>query len=130
MNVLPFASKDCQALQDIHARFGYRWPFPASTDNYYVVRDETGQILMAAGWKLTPEVTLLCDPDKSLHPLVKLKGIAMLHEKIGEILMLAGHTEAISFVAPELGSFARHLQREFNWQAEWPALRHHLRKEP
>ena len=80
---------------------------------------------MAAGWKMVPEITLICDPDKTLHPLIRLKGIAMLRDALRSKMLTSGQSvEAIAFVAPELRRFARHLQREFGFQAEWPAFRY------
>ena len=130
MIIRPLTTDDVKTLWEMHARFGYQWPLPEDTSNYEVVEDDSGKVIMAAGWKLTPEATLVCDPDKSLHPLVKLKGIAMLHEKLRGIIIQSGHPEVISFVAPELKRFSRHLQREFDWQPQWPAFRLLLRREP
>lgn len=113
-------------VRSLHRGIGYNREFLSLS--YEGVEDDSGKLIMAAGWKLTPEVTLLCDPSKSLHPMVKMKGIAMLHEKLRGIIIQSGHSEVISFVAPELNGFSRHLQREFDWQAEWPALRLHLRR--
>jgi hypothetical protein len=114
----------------MHARFGYQWPLPDDIHHHHVIEDDAGAVIMAGGYRLVPEVTMLCDPDKALHPLVKLKGMAMLHDKLRVIMASSGHSEAISFVAPELKRFSRHLQREFDWQEQWPAFRLLLRKEP
>lgn len=123
MTIRPYQPGDEPILRDIYARFGYKWDFPDDLSSYQVLCDDTGKILMAAGWRLVPEIGLLCDPDKAVHPLVKLKGIAMLHEKLRGIIRASGHKDAIAFVAPELKRFSRHLQRQFGWLAEWPALR-------
>jgi hypothetical protein len=119
-----FQPEDEKTLREIHARFGYRWPFPDDLGGYQVLTDDSGRILMAAGWKLIPEVTMLCDPDKSLHPLVKVKGISMLHDSLHGIITASGHREAICEVAPELErTFGRHLQRHWNWNKGWKLFR-------
>ena len=124
MKIRPYQKRDRLALKRLHARFGYRWPVPRAFRGYRVLADDQGRILMAAGWRMVPEVTLICDPDRAMHPLVRLKGIAMLRDSLRSKMLASGQpVEAIAFVAPELKRFSRHLQREFGFQAEWPAFR-------
>ena len=121
-----FRPEDEPELREIHQRFGYKWPFPENISSYQVVCDDSGRILMAAGYRMVPEVTLLCDPDETVHPLVKFKGISILHDAIRAKLTSSGQPcEAIAFIAPELKRFLRHLQRHWTaWRQEWPCLRY------
>jgi hypothetical protein len=119
MKVRPFEPDDEPILREIHDRSGYDFPFPENLKDYFVVIDDAGCPIMAAGSKLVPEVTLLCAPGGSTHPLVKLKAISLIHEKLRDSLKSQGHTQAFCFVPPELGSYRRHLQRHFNWKPTW-----------
>jgi hypothetical protein len=104
-------------LRDMHKRFGYTTPFPETLENYQVLEDDSGRVIAAAGWRMMPEVGMFCEPDKSLHPLVKLKGIAMLQSKLHDIITATGYHEAVAEVLPELeGHFGRHLQRHLGFQ--------------
>lgn len=123
MTIRDFEDEDEPVLRELYGRFGYKWDFPEDLSGFQVVTDDSGRILMAAGWKLVPEITMICEPDKTIHPLVKLQGIAMLHDKLRSIITASGFNEAMTFVDPVLGGFARHLQREFGWQADWPSFR-------
>jgi hypothetical protein len=124
VNVRPFLESDRAILAEIHAQAAYGFPFPENIEEYVVAADGAGFPVMAAGAKLIPEVTLICAPGGSTHPLIKLKAIALLHESIRDKLIAKGYSEAIATVPPNLVAYQRHLQRHFRWQHEsWPVFR-------
>lgn len=123
MNVRPFKIEDFAVLKEIYDRADYGFPFPDNLEDYWVVTDDAGCPIMAAGARLIPEVTLLCAPHGSTHALVKLKGISLLHEQLRDTLMAKGHKEAIASVPPHLVAYQRHLQRHFAWKESWPTFR-------
>lgn len=121
MKVRPYQPSDESILREIHG--DHDFPFPVNLEEYMVVVDDLGCPIMAAGAKLVPEITLLCDAEGSVHPLVKLKGISLLHEALSN--KLAGKfTEAHAFLEPSSEkAFGRHLQRLFHWQETWKCFR-------
>jgi hypothetical protein len=122
MIVRPYRPSDRRALKAIHERAEYGFPFPKSLRNYMVVCDDSGEPLMAAGYKITPEVLILCAPGGNSHPLVKLKAMALLHESLRGKLVKKGFHEANAFLAPKAEkSYGRHLRRHFGWQESWTA---------
>ena len=124
MNVRPFHPDDLSILREIYDRAEYGYPFPDDLSEYWVVADDTGCPIMAAGAKMVPELTLICAPGGSTHALVKFKGISLLHEKLRDILVSKGYTEAIASVPPQLErSYGRHLQRHFHWLLSWTTYR-------
>lgn len=123
MNFRDFRIDDEGKLREIHARAGYGNAFPVNIEDYIVAEDEFCVPLMAAGLRLVPEVTLICAPGGTTHPLVKLKGIALLHEALRDKLAGGNHTEAFSFVAPQVErAFGRHLVKHFGWQETWKSF--------
>jgi len=123
MKVRKYTPKDRKALKAIHKRAGYGFTFPKNLKSYYVVEDGTGEVIMAAGAALIPEITLICAPGGDTHPLLKLKGIALLHEELRGTLTRKGFHEAIASVPPSLVAYQRHLQRHFGWRESWKAFR-------
>jgi hypothetical protein len=124
MNVRPYQPEDEPILREIWQRASYGFPFPENIADYFVVTDDGGCPIMAAGAKLIPEVTLLCAPHGSTHPLVKLKGISLLHDAVRDRLVANGHSEALASVPPELErNYGRHLQRHFGWKESWKTYR-------
>lgn len=124
MIVRPFKMEDWPVLKDIYDHSGYDFPFPDNLEDYFVVVDDTDTPIMGAGAKLVPEVTLLCAPFGATHPLVKVKGIALLHDVLRDTLMAKGHKEAICSVPPKLeANYGRHLQRHFHWKESWKTFR-------
>jgi hypothetical protein len=120
MKVRPYQPKDEAILREFHVLRGYGDSFPTNIADFQVAVDEQDFPIMAAGTKLVPEVTLICTPSAELHPLVKLKGIAMLHEAIRCILSAGNHTEAFAFLAPSIEqAFGRHLVKHFGWRETW-----------
>jgi len=117
MTVRPFQPSDEAILREIHARHDF--PFPEHIQDFSVVVDDLGCPIMAAGYKLVPEVTLLCAQGGAVHPLVKMQAISLLHEKLRNKLG-ANYTEAHAFLEPNSEkAFGRHLQRLFNWRETW-----------
>ena len=113
--VRPYQSSDEESLRAMHA--GHEFSFPANIADYLVVVDDLGRPILAAGERLVPEITLLCAPEP--HPLVKLRGISLLHQGLRN--KLAGKfTEAHAFLEPgSERAFGRHLQRLFRWRETW-----------
>jgi hypothetical protein len=123
MKERPYRPEDREALLVIHAKNDYGFPFPEEDlDSYSVITDDDGKVIMAAGYKLVPEVTILCPQGGITHPAMKLKGIALLHEALRDRLVKKGHRRAFSFLAPKMErSFGRHLSRKFGWVPAWTA---------
>ena len=127
MNVRPFEIRDEAALLAIYSATDYHQkPLPDLTQTLLsrVVVDADDKPLMAAYMKLIPEGTLICQPGGSMHPLVKLSAIGMLHEVLRDDLVKMGYDEAIASIPPQLErNYARHLTRHLNWQESWKTYR-------
>lgn len=123
MNIRGFKPEDEVVLRDIHERRQDGSVFPKNIADYLVVTERDDAPLAAAGYKLIPEMTLICEPGNSVHALVKFKGIALLHQALRDKLLSCGHTEAIASVPPGLEAYRRHLQRHFGWRESWPTFR-------
>lgn len=127
MRVREYKSSDLPHLKKIHSQAGYDFPFPDFSSPYsghhFVVVNEEDVPIMAAAAKLVPEIFLFCAPGGSMHPQVKMQGIAMIHEALRDSLIVVGHDEAFCFVPPQLKAYMRHLQRKFQWQKTWAAFR-------
>lgn len=122
MNVRKCVPSDEPILREIHSQSGYDFPFPENLEDYFVATDDAGCPIMAAGYRLVPEVTLICAPKGSTHALVKLQGIRLLHEKLDGILSIKGFRQAFGFLDPlPERSFGRHLRRHFRWSKAWTA---------
>lgn len=128
MKVRPYKDSDLPYLLQIHSEAGYGFPFPDFSSPFMghvqVLVDTEDIPLMAVCAKLVPEITLLCAPHGTMHPLSKLKGIGLIHESMREVLTADGHDHAQAFVPPELEkNYARHLVRKFGWRKTWSAYR-------
>jgi hypothetical protein len=124
MNVRPYQPEDEPILREIWERAAYGDEFPDNLSDYFVVTDDGGCPIMAAGAKLIPEMTLICAPGGSTHALVKVRGLCLLHDQLRDTLAAKGYTEAIASVPPQLErSYGRHLQRHFRWLLSWTTYR-------
>jgi hypothetical protein len=126
MMVRPFQESDTFRLRVIYTSTDFhQLPFPDLGRQLVasVLTDEEDEPLMGAYVRLVPEATLICAPGGTLHPLVKLQGIKMLHENLRDVLVGMGYSEAIASVPPQLHGYRRHLQRHLNWQESWPTYR-------
>jgi hypothetical protein len=124
VNVRPYRPEDEPILREIYERAGYGQAFPENLAEYFIVTDDAGCPIMAAGYTLVPEITLICAPGGSTHPLVKLKGITLLHESVRDTLAAKGFKEAFASIPPQLErSYGRHLQRHFKWLESWKTFR-------
>jgi hypothetical protein len=123
VNVRDFQPTDEPFLRDIHERVRKKLGLTDPEDFPYPKIDFVIDGLMGGGYRLVPETTLLLDPDSTAHPLVKLKGIALLHQALRDKLTSCGHTEAIASVPPGFEAYRRHLQRHFGWKESWPTFR-------
>jgi hypothetical protein len=128
MTIRPYKESDLPHLKQIHSDAGYDFPFPDFSSPFLghvqVLVDTEDIPLMAVCSKLVPEITLLCAPHGTMHPLTKLKGIGLIHESMREVLTADGHDEAFAFVPPEIEkNYGRHLVRKFNWEQTWAAFR-------
>ena len=98
MRVRAYLPSDELPLRDIYAATDFHQrEFPDLTKQLVtgVLADEKDAPLMAGYVRLIPEATLICAPGGTLHPLVKLRGIKMLHENLGDVLTAMGYSEAI-----------------------------------
>jgi hypothetical protein len=121
MKIRPYQPKDEAALRSIHAGRAFGDAFPSNIADFLVAVDDEDRPLMAAGAKLVPEITMICACQQ--HPLVKLKGIALLHEALRDKVAEGNHTEAFAFVSPSVArTFGRHLVRHFGWRESWKAF--------
>jgi len=121
MKIREYQPKDEAALREIHAHRAHGDKFPSNIADFLVAVDDQDRPLMAAGAKLVPEITLICACQP--HPLVKLKGIALLHEALRDKVAEGNHTEAHAFLAPQVErSFGRHLVKHFGWRETWKAF--------
>lgn len=118
MIVRPYQPDDLPLLREMHS--GHKFSFPLNIEDYLIVVDDLGRPILAAGAKLVPEITLLCAA--APHPLVKLRGISLLHQALRD--KLGGKfTEAHAFLEPDSEkAFSRHLQRIFHWRETWKCL--------
>lgn len=128
MKVRPYKESDLPKLKEIYTESGYTFQFPDFADPFVgqvrCLVDEKDSPLMAVCSKLVPEITLICSPGGKLHPLVKLKGIAMIHDSMREALEAEGHKEAFAFIPPEIEkSYGNHLRRKWGWLKTWAAFR-------
>jgi hypothetical protein len=127
VNVREFRPSDEATLRALYAATDFHQrPFPDLRSQLVsgVLADADDAPLMAGYVRLIPEATLICAPGGSMHPLVKLQGIKLLHEKLGAVLTSMGYSEAIASVPPQLErNYGRHLQRHLNWQESWPTYR-------
>ena|SRR5271156_5675780 len=126
MIVRPYRSSDELALREIYESTDFhQLPFPDLSSQLAtsVLDDGEGNPLMCGYMRLVPEGTLICAPGGKMHPLVKLRGIRMVHENLRDVLVGMGYSEAIASVPPQLHGYRRHLQRHLNWQESWPTYR-------
>ena len=125
MIVRPYQPGDEEKLHEIYESTDFhQLPFPDLSKQLVtsVLTDETGPV-MCAYMRLVPEGTLICGTNWAVHPLVKLRGIKMLHENLRDVVVGMGYSEAIASVPPQLHGYRRHLQRHLNWQESWPTYR-------
>lgn len=117
-----YRPSDRKELERIHAANDYGFPMPKNMRSYFVIADENDVPVMAAGYVLKPEVTIICPQGGKVHPMMKLKGIALLHEALRAVLVGNGFKRAFSFLAPKAErAFGRHLRRHFGWKETWTA---------
>jgi hypothetical protein len=122
MLVRPFEERDRECLTEIRSAAGYETDKIQGLENYLVVEMD-GEIFMAGGYRLIPEVGLICPRGGPIHPLVKLEGIKLLHEELRATLVSKGFTEAIATIPPEIErSYGRHLRR-LGWSEAWKAFK-------
>ena len=126
MMVRPYQTSDETVLREIYLSTDFHQKPLPDLDKLVslVVANENDRPLMAAYAKAIPEITLICSPSGDTHPLVKLRGIALIHEALRDRLVADGYTEAIASVPPQLErNYARHLQRHFHWKESWKTYR-------
>lgn len=128
MTTRPLEARDLPALRAIYDRLGYKFDggFPDFLGPEYemaeVVVDADDRPLMVCGAKRAIEMVMVCDPDRPV--LIRLTGIALLHERMRAVLHALGYTEASSFVPPELvRTHGRTMQKRFGWLEAWKAYR-------
>lgn len=118
---------DFPALRQMYESTDFhQLPFPDLRNMLHVsvVADGNDEPVMAGYARLVPEVTLISAPGGSTHPLLKLQGIALLHDEFRKALEAKGYYEAIASVPPQLErNYGRHLQRHFGWKRSWAAFR-------
>lgn len=127
MKIRDYVESDLPRLKEIHSEAGYQFPFPDLSSpligHVKVLVDDEDFPLMAVCSKLVPEVILLCAPGGEMHPLMKLKGIGMIHEAMRKELE-PEYDEAFCFVPPEIEkSYGNHLRRKFGWLKTWAGFR-------
>lgn len=86
MRIREFQAGDMEKLKAMHAKQGFRYPFPDIQDESFLMRtvleDDSGEPVMGALARLTAEVYLLVDPDagtpaEKMHRIMALQAVAM-----------------------------------------------------
>lgn len=128
MTTRPLQEKDLPVLREIYERLPYKFDegFPDFLSAEYeaaeVVVDAGDRPLMVVGAKRAVEMVMICDPSRPV--LIRLQGIALLHEGMRRILRALGYREASSFIPPGIEkTHGRTMQRRFGWQPAWKGYR-------
>lgn len=128
MTTRPLEERDLAALRAIYEALPYSFDggFPDFLSEEYeaaeVVVDASDRPLMVVGAKRAVEMVMICDPSRPV--LVRLRGIALLHERMRVMLRALGYREASSFVPPEIEkTHGRTMERRFGWLPSWKGYR-------
>jgi hypothetical protein len=124
----PLEERDLPRLREIYERLPYKFDggFPdflsAEYESAEVVVDADDRPLMVAGAKRAIELVMICDPARPV--LVRLHGIALLHERLRVLLERLGLREAGSFIPPQIEkTHGRTMERRFGWLPAWKGYR-------
>lgn len=128
--------RDLPVLREIYDKLPYKFTadpekpeaggFPDFLSEEYVaadvVVDADDRPLMVVGAKRVVEMVMICDPSR--HVLIRLQGIALLHDWMRILLRSLGYREASSFIPPEIEkTHGRTMERRFGWQRAWKGYR-------
>jgi len=124
MTTRPLEERDIPALKAIYNDLNYKFDdgFPDFLSDAYeaaeVVVDASDVPIMVVGAKKAVEMVMICSPNP--HVLVRLKGIALLHERMRFILRNLGYKDANSFIPPEIEkTHGRTMVKRFGWIPSW-----------
>lgn len=128
MRSRPLEERDLPVLEEIYNRLPYKFDggFPDFLSAEYeaaeVVVDADDRPLMVVGAKKAVEMVMVCDPSRPV--LIRLQGIALLHERMRAMLRALGYGEASSFIPPEIEkTHGRTMERRFGWLPAWKGYR-------
>ena len=110
---------DWGMVPNFMSQYPFEWKFPRLSERIAascVVEDDAGIPIAVCAAECIPSVTL--GIQQTLHPLVRLRAGAMIHEYLKEALK--AYPEMVCEVPPELErGYGRHLQRIFGWREMW-----------
>lgn len=128
MTTRPLEERDLPVLEEIYNKLPYKFDggFPnflsAEYEGAEVVVDVDDRPLMVVGAKRAVEMVMVCDPSRPV--LIRLQGIALLHERMRGMLQALGYKEASSFIPPQIEkTHGRTMQRRFGWLPAWKGYR-------
>jgi hypothetical protein len=128
MRTRPLEERDLPILEAIYDKLDYSFDdgFPKFLSSEFeaveVVVDDKDLPIMVCGAKKAVEMVMICDPYP--HVTVRLRGIALLHETMRNMLHSLGYKEATSFVPPQIvNTHGRAMQKRFGWVPAWKGYR-------
>lgn len=120
MTTRPLEPRDIPILQSIYNELdlSFEEGFPVGLKHPFVVVDEQDKPFMMAGVKMVPELVMICD--QRPHLAVRMKAIAIMHEKLREFYPQG----AFAFISPRFGfSFAQTMVKRFGWKRTWEGFK-------
>jgi len=120
MTTRPLEARDLPILEAIYNELQLNFDdgFPKDLQHAFVVVDEEDTPIMMCGVKMVPELVMICD--RRPHVVVRLKGIALLHEALRKVFP----SGAFCFISPKFGiGFAATMMKRFGWQETWKAFK-------
>ncbi len=123
-----FEKRDVEVLQAIYDGLDYQFDggFPDFLSEEWlsvdVVVDATDCPFAVCGAKRAVEMVMVCDPRRPV--MVRLRGIALLHEGMRAVLRFLGYREASAFIPPQIEkTHGRTMERRFGWLPAWKGYR-------
>ena len=119
MRVRRMTKRDWTMVPRFMGQYPFAWKFPFFSRRIAaacVIEDDSGTAIAICAAEKIPVVTV--GIQQTLHPTVRLRAVAMIHEYMIEALK--DFPEMTCEVPPELErGYGRHLQRIFGWREMW-----------
>ena len=120
MTTRPLKASDLPKLAEMAKKSGFQYPDIATLDHIEIVENDEGDVIMAAGLRLVPEVYLWCGEFKL--PLAKVHAIKILHVRLGEMAKRYGWKEVNATFPPSIAEkLGRRFEKSFGWKRSWPS---------